>query len=158
MLLKDELPFWLRLRIIQLFEADFNVALNLIFGRRQMYYRDIHGLNIEATYGGRKHKSCHQALTRIQYTAEISRLTRQPMGLVDIDAAGCFDRITGLLNSLIGQSNGLSQATASCQVEVLHNMKHYVKTKRGISQQCIQRSEGLLLEGNRQRNAGSVPG
>ena len=158
MLLKDELPFWLRLRIIQLFEADFNVALNLIFGRRQMYYRDVHGLNMEATYGGRKHKSCHQALTRIQYSAEISRITRQPMGLVDIDAAGCFDRLTGLLNSLIGQSNGLTQATASCQAEVLHNMKHYVKTRRGISQQCIQRSDDLLLEGNGQGNAASVPG
>ena len=38
MLLKDKLPYWLRLRIIQLFEADFNVALNLILGRRQMFF------------------------------------------------------------------------------------------------------------------------
>ena len=158
MLLKDELPFWLRLRIIQLFEADFNVALNLIFGRRQMYFRDAHGLNTEATYGGRKHKSYHQALSRIQYTAEFSRLTRSPFGFIDIDAAGCFDRIVGLLNSLIGQSNGLTQATASCQAEVLHNIKHYIKTKRGISHKCITRSEDLLLEGNGQGNAGSVPG
>ena len=158
MLLKDKLPYWLRLRIIQLFEADFNVALNLIFGRRQMYFRDKYGLNTEATYGGRKHKSCHQALTRIQYTAEHSRLTRIPIALVDVDAAGCFDRIVGLLNSLIGQSNGLTQATASCQAEVLHKMKHYVKTKRGVSHNYIQRSETLLLEGNGQGNAGSVPG
>ena len=158
MLLKDELPYWLRLRIIQLFEADFNVALNLIFGRRQMYFRDQYGLNTEATYGGRKHKSCHQALTRIQYTAEHSRLTRLPIGLVDIDAAGCFDRLVGLFNSLIGQSNGLTQATASCQAEVLHNMKHYVKTKRGVSHAYIQRSENLLLEGNGQGNAASGPG
>ena len=78
-----------------------------------MYFRDKYGLNTEATYGGRKHKSCHQALSRIQYTAEYSRLTRIPIGLVDIDATGCFDRIVGLLNSLIGQSNGLTQATAS---------------------------------------------
>ena len=91
MLLKDKLPYWLRLQIIQLFEADFNVALNLILGRRQMFFRDKYGLNTEATYGGRKHKSCHQALTRIQYTTEYSRLTRIPIGLVDIDATGCFD-------------------------------------------------------------------
>ena len=159
MLLKDKLPYWLRLWIIQLFEADFNVALNLIFGRRQVYFRYKYGLNTEATYGGRKHKSCHQALTRIQYTAEYSRLTQILIGLVDIDATGCFDHIVGLLNSLIGQSNGLTQATASCQAEVLHNMKNYVKTKRGVSHNSfIQRSETLLLEGNGQGNAGSVPG
>ena len=86
-------------------------------------------------------------------------MTRTPVGLVDIDATGCFDRITGILNSLIGQSNGLTQATtASCQAEVLHNMKHFIKCKRGVSHKYIKRTDELLLEGNGQGNAGSVPG
>ena len=158
MLMKDELPYYHRLRIIQLFEGDLNGALQLLFGRRQMEYMDKHGLNSDATYGGRKGKGCHQALNRIQYTTLYSRTMRKPMGLVDVDATGCFDRMVGRLLSLINQCNGMSQEAAACQAEVLHNMKHYVKTTRGISENYIERSEESLLEGNGQGNAASVPG
>ena len=158
MLMKEELPFIHRLRIIQLFEGDMNGALQLLFGRRQMQYMEKHYLNSEATYGGRKGKGCHQALNRIQYTTLYSRTMRQPMGLVDVDATGCFDRMVGRLLSLINQCNGMSQQAASCQAEVLHNMKHYVKTTRGISENYIKRDKDTLLEGNGQGNAASVPG
>jgi ribonuclease HI len=158
MLLKDELPFYHRLRIIQLFEGDMNGALQLLFGKRQMQYMEENGLNTEETYGGRKGKGCHQALNRIQYTTLYSRTMRQPLGLIDVDATGCFDRMVGRLLSLINQCNGMSQEAASCQAEVLHNMKHYVKTTRGISENYIKRTSESLLEGNGQGNAASVPG
>ena len=158
MLMKEELPFIHRLRIIQLFEGDMNGALQLLFGKRQMNYMDKHDLNSDATYGGRKGKGCHQALNRIQYTTLYSRTMRQPMGLVDVDATGCFDRMVGRLLSLINQCNGMTQQASSCQAEVLHNMKHYVKTTRGISENYIKRDKNILLEGNGQGNAASVPG
>jgi hypothetical protein len=158
MLMKDSLPYYNRLRIIQLFEGDLNGALQLLFGRRQMKYMEDNNLNSEATYGGRKGKGCHQALNRIQYTTLYSRTMRQPLGLVDVDATGCFDRMVGRLLSLINQCNGMNQAAASCQAEVLHNMKHYVKTKRGISSKYIKRDKKYLIEGNGQGNAASVPG
>jgi hypothetical protein len=158
MLLKDDLPFYHRLRIIQLFEGDMNGAFQLLFGRRQMNFMEKHNLNSDATYGGRKGKGCHQALNRIQYTTLYSRTMRQPLGLVDVDATGCFDRMVGRLLSLINQCNGMSQQAASCQAEILHNMKHYVKTTKGISEKFIQRNNLTLLEGNGQGNAASVPG
>ena len=158
MLMKDELPFIHRLRIIQLFEGDMNGALQLLFGKRQMNYMEKHNLNSDATYGGRKGKGCHQALNRIQYTTLYSRTMRQPMGLVDVDATGCFDRMVGRLLSLINQCNGMAQKAAACQAEVLHNMKHYVKTTRGISEKYIKRDKMTLLEGNGQGNAALVPG
>ena len=52
----------------------------------------------------------------------------------------------------------MSQKAAACQAEVLHNMKHYVKTTRGISERYIKRDKNTLLEGNGQGNAASVPG
>jgi hypothetical protein len=158
MLLKDELPYYHRLRIIQLFEGDLNGALQLLFGRRQMHYMEKQNLNSDATYGGRKGKGCHQALNRIQYTTLYSRTMRQPVGMVDVDATGCFDRMVGRLLSLINQCNGMPQNAAACQAEVLHNMKHFVKTKRGVSEKFIRRDEETLLEGNGQGNAASVPG
>ena len=83
---------------------------------------------------------------------------RQPMGLVDVDATGCFDRMVGRLLSIINQCNGMTQEAAACQAEVLLNMKHYVKTTRGISEKYIQRDKSTLIEGNGQGNAASVPG
>jgi hypothetical protein len=53
MLLKDTLPFYHRLQIIQLFEGDMNGALQLLFGKRQMTCMEDHNLNSEETYGGR---------------------------------------------------------------------------------------------------------
>jgi hypothetical protein len=158
MLMKDDLPFYHRLRIIQLFEGDMNGAFQLLFGRRQMDYMELNNLNSDATYGGRKGKGCHQALNRIQYTTLYSRTMRQQLGLVDVDATGCFDRMVGRLLSLINQCNGMPQQAASCQAETLHKMKHYVKTTKGISEQCIKRDKNSLLEGNGQGNAASVPG
>jgi hypothetical protein len=129
MLMKDDHPFYHRLQIIQLFEGDMNGALQLLYGKLQMQYMEKHNLNSEETYGGRKGKGCIQALKRIQYTTLFSRTMQQSMGLVDVDvdATGCFDRMVGRLLSLINQCNGMIQHTASCQAEVLHNMKHYVK-------------------------------
>jgi hypothetical protein len=135
-----------------------NGALQLLFGQRQMKYMELHNLNSDATYGGRKGKGCHQALNRIQYTTLYSRTMRQPLGLVDVDTTGCFDRMVGRLLSLINQCNGMSQQAASCQAEILHNMKHFVKTMKGISEKYIQRNKQSLLEGNGQGNAASVPG
>ena len=70
---------------------------------------------------------------------------RQPMGLVDVDATGCFDRMVGRLLSLINQCNGMTQQAASCQAEVLHNMKHFVKTTKGISDKYIQRDNTHII-------------
>ena len=58
MLMKEEIPYIHRLRIIQLYEGDLNGALKLLFGRQLMKYREDNNLNSEATYaGGQKRKS-----------------------------------------------------------------------------------------------------
>jgi hypothetical protein len=137
MLMKEDLPFYHQLQIIQLFEGDMNGAFQLLLRRRQMQYMDMHGLNLDATYGGHKSKGCHEALNHIQYTTLYSRTMCQSLGLVDVDVSGCFDRMVWRLLSLINQCNGMTQEAASCQAEVLHNMKHFVKTTKGISDQYM---------------------
>ena len=91
MLMKEEILYIHRLRIIQLFEGDLNGALKLLFGRRLMKYGEANNLNSEATYGGRKRKSGYQAMARIQYTSETSRIMRSDSAMMDVDATGCFD-------------------------------------------------------------------
>ena len=56
MIQKDTLPQITRLRIVQLYEADFNSVLKLILGRRLMYHSESHGINSPQLYGSRKGK------------------------------------------------------------------------------------------------------
>ena len=51
----------------------------LLHGRRLMRHADKHQINSDETYGGRKHRNCHDVLTRIQYTLEYSRIMRKPI-------------------------------------------------------------------------------
>ena len=157
MLMKEDTPYIHRLRIIQLFEGDLNGALKLLFGRRLMKYGEDNNLNSEATYGGRKRKSGYQAMARIQYTSEISRIMRSDSAMMDVDATGCFDRMPPRLAAIVNQTNGSPQASASCQAEVTYKTKHRVKTKTGVSKDYFQRSPQLLIEGMGQGSAGSMP-
>ena len=55
MLLKKELPYIDKLRIIQLIEADFNAAMKILLSRRLMRHADHAGANSNHTYGGAQH-------------------------------------------------------------------------------------------------------
>ena len=66
MLQKKTLPYVNKLRIIQLFEADFNTSLKLIFSRNLMQHGERLNLHSDETYGTRKVRSTHGALMTYQ--------------------------------------------------------------------------------------------
>ena len=52
-----------KLRIIQLFEADFSSALKYVLGRILLYHSEEQGINSTQTHGSRLNISTHGALT-----------------------------------------------------------------------------------------------
>ena len=62
MLRKDELPYITRLRIVQLYEADFNSVLKSVKLRRLMAHCETHQINSPQLYGSQKNKSAQEAL------------------------------------------------------------------------------------------------
>ena len=62
------------------------------------------------------------------------------------------------LLSIINQSPGRLPEAAACQAEVVYKMRHRVKTKDGVSKTHFKRSSSLIIEGNGQGSAGSMPG
>ena len=54
MIMKDDFPFITRLRIVQLYEADFNSVLKSQLGKKLMRVAEGHGINLEQLYGGRQ--------------------------------------------------------------------------------------------------------
>ena len=59
MLAKEDRPYIHRLRIVQLFEADFNVALKIYYSRRMMQNSEKYGLNPDQVYASRKGNTVH---------------------------------------------------------------------------------------------------
>ena len=73
MLLKKKHPFSQKLRIIQLFEGDFNAGLKLLLGRKLLWHLHDNKLIDEEIYGSRKGKTGSEALISLQLLADHSR-------------------------------------------------------------------------------------
>ena len=66
-----------RLRIIQLFEADYNFTLGLVFGQRLTKFASEHcGLN-QSQYGSMRGRQCQSAVLNKILTYDIFRMTRE---------------------------------------------------------------------------------
>ena len=75
MLKKEALPYIHRLRIIQLFEADFNAALKILYSHRMMPHGDKTNFSGEQAQGARKGRTPQDLIINLQYTAINSEVT-----------------------------------------------------------------------------------
>ena len=93
MLQKKEQPWIHKLRIVQLFEADFNSALKFLMGRRLMKHSEKNGINSHQLYGSRKGKSSIEALITLRVMYDMARADRLYMVSLFNDLKGCYDKI-----------------------------------------------------------------
>ena len=73
MLQKKNYPFSKKLRIIQLFEGDFNAGLKFLLGRKLMWHIHNNAIIDDEIFGSRKGKTGHGALISLQLLADHSR-------------------------------------------------------------------------------------
>jgi hypothetical protein len=81
-----------KLCIIHLFEADFNLLIGLLFGRRAMYQAAEKGL-IHRGQFCRPAGECNNAVMLKILHNHIAWITQTPMGHFECDATACFDRM-----------------------------------------------------------------
>jgi hypothetical protein len=94
-----------RLRVIHIYEADFNLLLAVRW-RELLHAADAAGILNEGQFGGRP--GCEaQSLTLLEELKyDIAYLTRRTLFNFDNDAMSCYDRIILALASLINQKYG----------------------------------------------------
>ena len=138
MLQKKKFPFTQKLRIIQLFEGDFNGGLKFLLGRRLMQHATKEGVLDEDTYGSRKGRNATEALVNLQMIFDDSRLWKKNFAMLFNDADGCYDRIAPVLAEIAIRRLGCPSEIAKTVTNVLQNMRHYVKTSTGISKGYIK--------------------
>ena len=146
MLKKKQHPYSQKLRIIQLFEGDFNGALNYLLGRRLMQHATKEGLFDKETFGSRLGKSAIEALLTLQLIFDNHRIWKKNIAMLFNDADGCYDRIPPNLADLALQRIGCPKSIARTHTITQRKMKHFVKTASGVSKGYIKFGEKKITE------------
>jgi len=138
-----------KLRIILLFEADFN-SNNKWIGWAVMYQAEKNLLLADEQYGSRKFKSAiHQCLNKC-LLYDLIRFRRQLAALCSNDAKSCYDCITLLAAALCLCRLGCPLPAAESMITTIHEMQHHVQTTYGDSK--ISGSLTLYMAGSDRRN------
>ena len=140
MIQKKRLPYIDKLRMVQLFETDFNSALKYMLDRRRLYHGEEEGINSNQTHDSRPDRATHNALTIAILSADLERLKRLAMVTIFNDAAGYYDRMLHNIMTVTTRRMGCPKAAALCHAQVLNRMKN------NISQDYIQPSDELPLD------------
>lgn len=158
MLQKELLPFLHRLQIIQLYEADFNIYMKMVFGRKLSNHAEAHHIIGDESHGNRPHRSTHDALLTSRLISDSARLYRRPILVATTDLCGCYDRIPRKLNTITTRREGTPAPVAISHAKTLRHMKHRIRTSSGLSPEFIISSKSQPLEGLGQDNGGGPKG
>ena len=125
-------PIIEKLRIIMLYEADFNFVLKLIWGKRLVRNAEKYQCLGTSNHGSRKGRQTSDAQLEKLFLYEISRLTRTSLVTVDNDAKSCYDRILKPLSMTACIAVGLPLCAAIMHNTTHHRMVHRIKSRHGL--------------------------
>jgi hypothetical protein len=123
-----------RLRIIHLFEADFNFFLKLQWGSRLVKHAVKHDLLNDGQHGSIPERVSMDPVMLTQLTTDLSRLLKVNLARFDNDASACYDRIIVMLGMLAARRCGMPTNVVSTHAEALQLMKYAIKTIHGVSE------------------------
>lgn len=143
-----------RLRIIHLFEADFNFALKTLWARRLVH----RGMDSD-TLGTQQHaipgRQALDAFHMKTLSYDLARITKTNIVMFDNDASACYDRIIISLLTISARAKGMSKSSCRMHARTLKHMKYYVKTAHGTSEEYYTLALTYLLFGTGQGSGGS---
>ena len=133
-----EQPWIHKLRIVQLYEADYNSALKFLIERRLMNHSEVNGINSHQLYGSCKGKSSIEALITLQVIYNMARADRLYMVSLFNDLKGCYNRICPSLNTITTRRMGCPKGIVECQSKALRLIEHLIKTSFGVCPEAIK--------------------
>ena len=131
------------MRIIQLFEGDFNGVLKYILGRKLMWHITKNKVVDADTYGSRIGKTATEAILNLQLIFDNCRIWKRNFGMIFNDADGCYDRIPPVLADIALRRLGCLEMVVRAHTVAQKQMKHYVKTGDGVSKGYIKNSKKI---------------
>jgi endonuclease/exonuclease/phosphatase family metal-dependent hydrolase len=144
-----------KLRVIHLFEADFNLTVGILFGRRAMYHARDNDL-LHDGQGGRLGSECMDVTFTKVLHITMSHLTKTPLGIFESDAEACFDRIVMLMAFMSFKSLGAPSKPLQMWEQTLCHVRHSLRTGFGESENYYDYSEATPIIGPGQGSRGGV--
>ncbi len=133
MIQKKADPIYPKLRIVQLFEGDFNAALKYLLGRVLMHHITKENVFDPEIFGSRQGKTASEALINLQVLYDHHRMWYKVLASLFNDADACYDRIPPNLSDICMQRQGCPKTVANCHTLVQKNMKHRIRISAGVS-------------------------
>ena len=121
-----------KLRSIQLYEADYNWFNKFIFNDAAMATLEQSGCLPEEHFSQRD-STAEDACFDKTLTTDISRQSRQPMALISVDAAQCYDRVNHSMMALVWAALNVPFQCIAIILGCLGNTKIFTRTGYGDS-------------------------
>ena len=121
-----------RLRVIHLYEADYNLLLAVKW-RQAMYHAEKNNAIHDGLYGSRHGRSAHDPAFIEVLQNEIYRMSMKSGINFDLDATSCYDRIIPSVAALCSRRVGMPQDVTQINMTTLEQAKYHLKTNLGIS-------------------------
>ena len=143
-----------QLRVIHLYEADYNLLLGVKW-RQLMHHTVNNHLLHPSQYGGTPGRDSITPvlITEMQY--KITRATRKPFVTLDFDATSCYDRIIESVASLAARSFRQNKSLCFVHARHLQEARYLLKTQLGICDKHFQHCKLFPIFGTGQGSANS---
>jgi hypothetical protein len=126
-------PLLHKLCVIHILEADYNLVLKTIFGRRLMKNCEKHGTLGNIQDGFRKGRSTTRTLLHNEIINDYNKWLRIDNYIGMTDISGCFERILPPIIGLLNRRNGCPKTATQMHAQTLYQAKYFLKTHSGIS-------------------------
>jgi hypothetical protein len=144
-----------KLRVIHLYEADYNIILKILWARKLVWHAHDNDKLHEGQAGSRPGRNAIDVIIQKEMKYLFSRLTKTNIATMDNDAKSCYDRIICNLAMIISQYFGISKNTASVQAKTLKYMQYRLRTALGDSVTTYQHSAETPIHGTGQGSCAS---
>ena len=134
-----------KLRVIQLLEADLNMALRIIFGRRLIQRAEDRGTIPMSQWGSRPNRSSTDAILLKRLSYDGLSLLRHSAIIFNNDCKAAFDRMVPSIGGIALRRLGASSAAVSTLLQTLQQMKYKVRTVLGVSERSFSNDDDWVL-------------
>jgi hypothetical protein len=139
-----------KLRVIHLYEADYNLLLKLMWARTGVWHMNDNQAIHEGQAGSRPGKRAIDVVLQKEMKYLYATLTRTPLGTIDNDATSCYDRIICSLAIGISTYYGIPLKFCKMLAENLKGSVFRLRTALGDSVQTYQHSPTTPVHGSGQ--------
>ena len=143
-----------RLRVLHLYEADYNLLLAVKWRQLIHTAEDSSALH-PGQYGSRPRRQAPDPVFIEEMMNEVARSTRTSLIKFDNDATSCYDRIIPAVAVLASRKYGMPEAVAAVMANTLRGARYRLKTEAGVSQEHYSHSDTTPIYGTGQGSGNS---